>query len=91
MQDEAESRDGSRSPQRAPPTPKSNGGDDSTNKNCKLHIGNLSTDIAEEALRKAFQRFGAIREVKVIRKNSQGQPLKDYCYGFVLMVESASA
>ena len=40
------------------------------NKNCKLHIGNLSTDIAEDSLRKAFQRFGAIREVKVIRKNS---------------------
>jgi outer membrane biosynthesis protein TonB len=51
----------------------------------------LPTDIAEDALRKAFTRFGVIREVKVIRKNSQGQPLKDYCYGFVLMVESTSA
>lgn len=60
-------------------------------KNCKLHIGNLATDIAEDTLRKAFSKFGAIREVKVIRKNSQGQPLKEYCYGFVLMVESTSA
>ena len=51
----------------------------------------MPVDIQDESLRKAFSRFGAIREVKVIRKNSQGQLLKDYCYGFVLMADSASA
>jgi hypothetical protein len=44
--------------------------------------------------------YGAIKEIKVIRKNSQGvilkfkflkQPLKDYCYGFILMQEIDAA
>ncbi|KAM3130839.1 hypothetical protein pb186bvf_017028 [Paramecium bursaria] len=64
---------------------------ESKNKNCKLHIGNLPLNIQEETLRRVFCKFGPIKDVKIIRKNSQGQPLKDYCYGFVLMEDGDGA
>ncbi|CAD8132488.1 unnamed protein product [Paramecium pentaurelia] len=61
------------------------------NSNCKLHIGNLPLQITEETLHRVFSKYGQIKEVKIIRKNSQGQPLKDYCYGFVLMCDGDGA
>ncbi|CAD8047547.1 unnamed protein product [Paramecium sonneborni] len=64
---------------------------DIKNKNCKLHIGNLPLQITEETLHRVFSKYGQIKEVKIIRKNSQGQPLKDYCYGFVLMCDGDGA
>ncbi|CAD8139870.1 unnamed protein product [Paramecium octaurelia] len=64
---------------------------DIRNKNCKLHIGNLPLQITEETLHRVFSKYGQIKEVKIIRKNSQGQPLKDYCYGFVLMCDGDGA
>ncbi|CAD8076990.1 unnamed protein product [Paramecium sonneborni] len=61
------------------------------NSNCKLHIGNLPLQITEETLQRVFSKYGQIKEVKIIRKNSQGQPLKDYCYGFILMCDGEGA
>ncbi|CAD8138992.1 unnamed protein product [Paramecium pentaurelia] len=61
------------------------------NNNCKLHIGNLPLQITEETLNRVFSKYGQIKEVKIIRKNSQGQPLKDYCYGFILMCDGEGA
>ncbi|CAK60357.1 unnamed protein product (macronuclear) [Paramecium tetraurelia] len=65
--------------------------DNQKNSNCKLHIGNLPLQITEETLHRVFSKYGQIKEVKIIRKNSQGQPLKDYCYGFVLMCDGEGA
>ena len=38
-----------------------------------------------------LNRFGQVEDIKIIRKNSSGQPLKDYIYGFIVMSDENDA
>ena len=51
----------------------------------KLHVKKLPVTFSQEALKQAFMPFGNIQEVKIIRKGSNGQPLRECVYGFVVM------
>lgn len=57
----------------------------------KLHVKNLPVQYSQESLESAFNHFGETREVKIIRKGSNGQPLRECVYGFVVMAEQGSA
>ena len=51
----------------------------------KLHISNLPVGFAQQQLSEIFQKFGAVQDVRIIRKGANGQPLRESCYGFVVM------
>ncbi|OMJ83277.1 hypothetical protein SteCoe_15868 [Stentor coeruleus] len=52
--------------------------------NCvKLHVKNLPLACTQEYLAQAFRQFGKVMDIKIIRKGSNGQPLRDCVYGFV--------
>ena len=54
----------------------------------KLFIGGLSWDTNDDGLRQAFERFGAMDEVKVITDRETG---RSRGFGFVTFAESDSA
>ena len=56
-----------------------------------MHVNNLPLDTTEEGLRNFFSKYGPVNEVKIIRKNSVGIPLKDHFYGFVHMETAEGA
>lgn len=39
-----------------------------------IYVGNLSRDIAEEDLRRAFEAFGQVASVNLITEKSSGEP-----------------
>ncbi|MHC4636222.1 MAG: RNA recognition motif domain-containing protein [Planctomycetota bacterium] len=47
-----------------------------------IHIGNLSADTSEDDLRKAFEPFGRITSITIIKDKFSGNPLG---FGFVEM------
>jgi len=47
-----------------------------------IYVGNLSYDIKEEDLRSAFEQFGAVESVKIIKDKFSGQSKG---FGFVEM------
>lgn len=51
----------------------------------KLHISNLPVGFAQQQLSDIFQKFGSVQDVRIIRKGANGQPLRESCYGFVVM------
>jgi RNA recognition motif-containing protein len=51
----------------------------------KFYVGRIHTDTREEDLRSAFDQFGEIYEVKIIKKSYNGQPLRDTYYAFVVI------
>lgn len=51
----------------------------------KLHVKNLPLQTSQEALHKIFEAYGIIDEIRIIRKGSNGQPLRECVYGFVVM------
>ena len=51
----------------------------------KLHIKNLPLHFTQEMLSQAFRAFGNVLDIKIIRKGSNGQPLRDCVYGFAAM------
>ena len=51
----------------------------------KLHIKNLPLHFTQELMSQAFRAFGKVLDIKIIRKGSNGQPLRDCVYGFVAM------
>jgi len=51
----------------------------------KLHVGNLPLNTPEEVVQSQFQRFGRVEDVKIMRKNANGQPLREFLYGFIVM------
>jgi len=53
-----------------------------------IYIGNLSYEVNEEELKKAFEAFGEVESVKVIKDYYSGQSKG---FGFVEMPERASA
>ena len=54
----------------------------------KLFIGGLSWDTDDDGLRQAFERFGAMDEVKVITDRETG---RSRGFGFVTFAESDAA
>jgi RNA recognition motif-containing protein len=53
-----------------------------------IYIGNLSYEVTEEDLKKAFEVFGAVDTVKVIKDNYTG---RSKGFGFVEMPAKAEA
>jgi len=53
-----------------------------------IYVGNLSFDVNEEDLRKAFEEFGKIESVNVIKDKYTGQSRG---FGFVEMPDKAEA
>ncbi|MCJ7774921.1 MAG: RNA-binding protein [Desulfobulbaceae bacterium] len=53
-----------------------------------IYVGNLSYEVTEEDLPKAFEGFGQIESVKIIKDNSSG---RSKGFGFVEMSNNADA
>ena len=53
-----------------------------------IYVGNLSYDVNEEDLQKAFGDFGEIESVKIIKDNYSG---RSKGFGFVEMPDTANA
>ena len=51
----------------------------------KLHVSNLPLTFPQQQLQDIFAKFGLVQDVRIIRKGPNGQPLKETCYGFVVM------
>lgn len=52
-----------------------------------LYVGNLSYDISEDQLRKAFEEHGEVRSVRLIMDRETGRPRG---FGFVEMADQSS-
>lgn len=53
-----------------------------------IYVGNLSYEVTEEDLQKAFEGFGQIESIKIIKDNYSG---KSKGFGFVEMTNNADA
>ena len=53
-----------------------------------IYVGNLSYEVAEEDLREAFEGFGRVASVKIIKDRWSGESKG---FGFVEMPETAEA
>ena len=53
-----------------------------------IYVGNLSYEVTEEDLQKAFEDFGQIESVKIIKDNYTG---RSKGFGFVEMSNNANA
>jgi RNA recognition motif-containing protein len=51
-----------------------------------IYVGNLSYEVTEDDLRKAFKAFGQVETVKIIKDRWSGQPRG---FGFVEMPDKA--
>ena len=57
----------------------------------KLHVSNLPLTFPQQQLSDIFSKFGPVQDVRIIRKGSNGQPLKETCYGFVVLATREAA
>ena len=57
----------------------------------KLHVSNLPLTFPQQQLTDIFSKFGQVQDVRIIRKGANGQPLKETCYGFVVIVGREAA
>ena len=53
-----------------------------------IYVGNLSRELTEEELRQAFEAFGQVTSVSIIKDKYSGQPRG---FGFVEMASKAEA
>ncbi len=53
-----------------------------------IYIGNLSFDVTEEELKEAFEVFGKVETVRILKDNYTGKPRG---FGFVEMSNNAEA
>jgi RNA recognition motif-containing protein len=53
-----------------------------------IYVGNLSFDVSEENLRQAFEAFGQVSSVTIVKDKYSGQPRG---FGFVEMPDSSEA
>lgn len=53
-----------------------------------IYVGNLTYEVTEEDLQKAFEGFGQVETVKIIKDNYSG---RSKGFGFVEMPDSAAA
>ena len=59
---------------------------DEINEPVKLHVSNLPITFPQQQLQEIFAKYGPVQDVRIIRKGPNGQPLKETCYGFVVML-----
>jgi len=59
-----------------------------TSTSTELYVGNLSYDVREKDLRRAFGKYGAVRTVRLIKNRGTG---KSKGYGFVEMQNAKEA
>lgn len=64
---------------------------ESTEEPVKLHVSNLPLTFPQQQLSDIFSKFGPVQDVRIIRKGSNGQPLKETCYGFVVLATREAA
>ncbi|CAD8168944.1 unnamed protein product [Paramecium pentaurelia] len=57
----------------------------------KIHVSNLPLNVAAHQLQQAFQSFGNIIDIRIIRKTPTGLPLHLSCYAFITFAENESA
>ena len=53
-----------------------------------IYVGNLSSDVTDEAIREAFVSFGQVTSARVIKDKYTGQ---SRCFGFVEMAVQSQA
>jgi len=53
-----------------------------------IYVGNLSSEVTEEELREAFEAFGQVESVNIVKDRLSGQPRG---FGFVEMPAKAEA
>jgi len=53
-----------------------------------IYVGNLSSEVTEEDLRQAFEGFGQVESVKIIKDRWSGEPRG---FGFIEMPARAEA
>ena len=53
-----------------------------------IYVGNLSSDVTDEAIREAFVSFGQVTSARIIKDKYSGQSRG---FGFVEMLEQAQA
>ena len=53
-----------------------------------IYVGNLSSDVTDEAIREAFVSFGQVASARVIKDKYTGQ---SRCFGFVEMAMQSQA
>jgi RNA recognition motif-containing protein len=54
----------------------------------KIYVGNLSYDVSEINLRQAFEAFGQVSSVTIVKDRYSGQPRG---FGFVEMLDQTEA
>ncbi len=54
----------------------------------KIFVGNLSRDVTEDDLRRAFEPFGEVASVNVIKDRFSGEPRG---FGFIEMAQRSAA
>ncbi len=54
----------------------------------KIYVGNLSHDVTEDELRAAFEPFGPVESVSIVKDKATGQPRG---FAFVEMPDRANA
>jgi len=64
------------------------GGQDKKEIRMNIYVGNLSYEVTEEDLQKAFEGFGQIDSVKIIKDNYSG---RSKGFGFVEMPDNTEA
>jgi RNA recognition motif-containing protein len=53
-----------------------------------IYVGNLSSEVTVETLRKAFEAFGQVSSARIVKDKYSGQPRG---FGFVEMPDQAQA
>ncbi|CAD8101300.1 unnamed protein product [Paramecium sonneborni] len=57
----------------------------------KIHVSNLPLNITNQQLQQAFQIYGNIIDIRIIRKTPTGLPLHISCYAFIAFADNDSA
>ncbi|CAD8177004.1 unnamed protein product [Paramecium octaurelia] len=57
----------------------------------KIHVSNLPLNITAHHLQQAFQTYGHIIDIRIIRKTPNGLPLNLSCYAFIAFADNESA
>ncbi|CAD8080073.1 unnamed protein product [Paramecium primaurelia] len=57
----------------------------------KIHVSNLPLNITAQHLQQAFQSYGNIIDIRIIRKTPNGLPLNLSCYAFIAFADNESA
>ncbi|CAD8093842.1 unnamed protein product [Paramecium sonneborni] len=57
----------------------------------KIHVANLPLNVTTQQLQQAFQTYGNIIDIRIIRKTPTGLPLHISCYAFIAFADNDAA